>query len=263
MNIFQNNAFRSLTIASLSIFLVSCAGMKRMQEDVSNSREKDKKAFVEKKDGQIIEGDEMKLRSPLFGKSTIEIDGSGEKIPVREIAAYQNNYAYYHTTPSGFAPRFKKGLISMYVGTATYTEYQAPSTMNGGFGGTRTRTRYVYYVQKGENGAVEAFSPKIVESYVSDYAPAMEFMNEFNQTQKKASRWSIINTTAVVGGLLLAGAAGLDKNNNATAVGYGGLGLFLGGIVNGFVNKVRKGKNYKNLELAIDAYNGQVTKKKR
>lgn len=262
MYVFENNTFRSLTIASLSIFLVSCAGMKRMQEDISNSKDKDRKAFVEKKDGQVIEASEARLRSPLFGKSTIELDGA-EKIPLKEVAAYQNGYAYYHMTPSGFAPRFKKGLINMYVGAESYMEYEAPSMSNSGFGGTKSRTRYVYYIQKGKTGTIESFRPGVVESYVSDYAPAMDFMNDYNQTQKKVSRWSIINTTATLGGLILAGAAGVDKNNNATAAGYAGVGLFLGGLVNGFVNKVRKGKNYKNLELAIDAYNGQVTKKKR
>lgn len=254
--------FRSLTIVTLSIFLISCAGAKRMQEDILNSREKDKKAFVEKKDGQIVEGYDAKLHSPLFGKSTVEVDGS-QGIPLKEITAYQNGYGYYHTTPTGFAPRFKKGLINMYVGTTTYTEYEGPSMSNNGFGRTRTRTRFVYYIQKGKNGTIESLRPNIVESYVSDYAPAMDFMNDYNQTQKVVSRWSIINTAAVFGGLILAGASGTDKNDNVTAAGYGGLGLFLGGLINGFVNKVRRVKNYKNLELAIDTYNGQVTKKKR
>lgn len=262
MKPFQDSAFRSLTIASLCLFLLSCAGAKRMQEDMLNSREKDRKAFVEKKDGQVIEASEAKLRSPLFGKSTIELDGA-EKIPLKEVAAYQNDYAYYHITPSGFAPRVKKGLINTYVGRDTYTEYETPSMANSGFGGLKTKTRYVYYLQKGNRGTIESLQPAVVESYVADYAPAMEFMNDYNQTQKKVSRWAIINTAATLGGLVLAGAAGLDKNDNVTAAGYGGLGLFVGGVVNGFVNKIRRGKNYKNLELAIDTYNGQVTKKKR
>lgn len=262
MKIVNCSVFRSLTILSFALALFSCAGMKRMQENMANSRETDHKAFVEKKDGEIIEANEAKLRSSLFGKSTIELDGE-VKIPLKEVAAYQNSYAYYHTTPNGFAPRFKKGLINMYVATQQYTEYESPSMSNANIGGVKTRTRYVYYIQKGKAGGIEVFSPKIVESYVSDYAPAMEFMDVYNETQKKVKRWSLINTAATLGGLVLVGVAGLDKDNNPTAAGYAGTGLFFGGIINGFVNKVRRGKNTVNLELAIDAYNGQVTKKKR
>lgn len=261
----RNPTSSSLILLTIIFFLTSCAGMRRMQENIVGSKEKEPKAFVEKTDGQIIQADEVKLRSPLFGKSTIELNQE-TKIPLKEVAAYQNEYAYFRKTPAGFAPRFKKGLINMYVGTQTYTEFQSPST-NGGFGGTRTRTRYVYYIQKGNTGKVESFDPNIVESYVSDYAPAMEFMDVFRQTQKKASMWSIINTSAVFGGIILAATAGISKNSagkeEVNALGYGGVGLFLGGIVNGFVNKIRKGKNYQNLEFAIDAYNGQVTRKKK
>jgi hypothetical protein len=52
------------------------------------------------------------------------------------------------------------------------------------------------------------------------------------------------------------------KNDRVNAAGYGGASLFFGGIVNGFVNKIRKAKNYKNLQLAIDEYNLQVKRKK-
>jgi hypothetical protein len=90
----------------------------------------------------------------------------------------------------------------------------------------------------------------------------MEYINVYEQTQKKARMWSWINTTAVIGGIFLA-TQGVDNNNQVTPVGYASVGMFLGGFINGFVNKVRKGRNGKNLELAIDAYNYQTVKKKR
>lgn len=255
----------SLIAIASCFFLFSCAGMRKMQEDIANSREKDKKAFVEKKDGEIVEANEAKLRSPLFGKSTIELDGD-VKIPLKEVAAYQNNSAYYHTTPSGFAPRIKKGLVNVYLASETYSSYETTYMGTGaGMGQNQWRThhRYVYYLQKGMGAPIASYTPDNVENYVNDYAPALDFMNDYRQTNQKVKTWSLINTAAVVGGLVLAGAAGVDNNNNVTAAGYAGTGLFLGGLVNGFVNKIRRAKNYKNLELAIDTYNGQVTKKRR
>lgn len=246
-------------VTAIIPFLISCAGMRKMQEDVSNSREKEPKVFVEKTDGQLIEANEARLRSPLFGKSSIELDGN-VKIPLTEVAAYQNNYAYYHTTPNGFAPRIKKGLVNMYVATYSYMSYE---TGSHGSMHTRNNVRYVYYLQKGRFGRIEDFTPDRVEAYVSDYAPAMDFVNDYKQTQHKVKTWSIINTTAVFGGLIMAGTLGAGHSSVSKAAGYGGLGLFLGGLVNGFVNKVRRGKNSAKLELALDSYNSQVLRKKK
>jgi hypothetical protein len=253
------NTVSSLTLVVLSLYMCSCASMRKMQEDIGNSREKDQKAFVEKKDGQIIEANEARLRSPLFGKSSIELDGE-QKIPLKEVAAYQNNYAYYHTTPNGFAPRIKKGPINMYLASYSYSTYE---TGTNGAMRSSNHVRYVYYLQKGRSGNIEDFTPERVETYVNDYAPSMEFVEDYKQTQRKVKTWSIINTSAVFGGLILAGTVGSNRTAVGDAAGFTGLGLFLGGIVNGFVNKVRRGKNVVNLELAVDSYNAQGTKKKR
>ena len=112
-------------------------------------------------------------------------------------------------------------------------------------------------------GKIEDFTPDRVETNVSDYAPAMDFVNDYKQTQRKVKTWSIINTTAVFGGLVLAGTLGANNSSASQSAGYGGLGLFLGGLVNGFVNKVRRGKNISNLELALDSYNSQSFKKRK
>jgi hypothetical protein len=251
----------SLVLLLTSLFLFSCVGMKKFQEDTYASRDKDKQSFVQTTDGKVLEANEAVLRSPLFGKSTIQLDGE-TKIPVKEVEAYQDKAAYYKRINGQFAPRFKKGLINMYRGTESYTEFESPSSFNGGRSTMRTKNRAVYYIQKGADGAVNRFDPQLVKEYVQDYAPAMEYINVYEQTQKKARMWSWINTTAVLGGIFLA-TQGIDNNNQVTPVGYASVGLFFGGFINGFVNKVRKGRNGKNLELAIDAYNYQTVKKKR
>ena len=173
--------------------------------------------------------------------------------------AYQNNTAYYRNINGQFAQRIQKGLINMYQSTQMYTEF---STSPSGRSTTRTRVRYYYWLQKGDNAETVSFTPDATEQYVRDYAPAMEYMDPYHQTQRKVKTWSIINTASVFGGLVLAGTLGANNTSASKAVGVGGVGLFLGGIVNGFVNKVRRAKNYKNLQLAIDEYNHQAKRKK-
>ncbi len=246
----------SLSLLSVCTFFVSCVSVSRFSNDTYAARDKEHKAFVQTKDGTITEADEVKLRSPLFGKSTIQLDGD-VKIPVKEVQAYQNNTAYYQNINGQFAPRITKGLINMYMTQQTYTEFGTSPT---GRSSTRTRTRYYYWLQKGDNADVISFSPDATENYVSNYAPAMEHMNTFRQTEAKVKRWSLINTAAVIGGLALA-TQGV-KNNSLNAAGVAGVSMSLGGLVNGFVNKIRKGKNYRNLQLAIDEYNMQAKRKR-
>jgi hypothetical protein len=240
--------------------MVSCRAARKFQDDRYNARETDKKVFVEKKDGTIIEAQEARLRSPLFGKNTIELDGQ-EKIPMKEVIAYQSTEAYFHLVHGQYAPRVKKGLLNMYVVTTTYQEYDAPS--NYSRGGFRTRTRNDYYLQKQNSASFDLVTPGVVREAVRDYAPAMEYMNTYDATQKQVRMWSWINTAAVIGGLVLVGNGVDSKTNTVKPQAYVGTGLFLGGLGMGIWNKIRRGRNYKNIELAIDEYNMQTKRKKK
>lgn len=251
----------SLLLLLLCFFLYSCGSVQRFRQDVYAARDTEKKSFVEKRDGTVIEADEAMLRTPLFGKSSIELDRN-TKIPTKEIDAYQNNSGYYRRVEGMFAPRIKKGLINMYITTETYQEYSA-SGAPGGMGRWRAHTRTVYHMQKGDASAVVRFTPNVTRNYVQEYAPAMEFINVYDANRRKGRIWSYINTAATLGGLALLMTKGINSKDEVTTAGYAGTGLFFGGLVNGVVNKFRKARNYKNLELAIDTYNGQVLKKKR
>jgi hypothetical protein len=249
-----------LIVLSLSFF--SCMSVQRLQQDTYNARNPDRKSFVEKKDGTVIEAEEAVLRTPLFGKSTIELDRN-VKVPVKDIVAYQNNSAYYRRIDGQFGPRIKRGLINMYQTTETYQEYDANGMRLGITNRAyRTRTRTLYHLQKGDSAEVERFTPATTRNYVQNYAPAMEFINVYDASRRKARIMSVVNTTAVLGGILLVMTNGI-KEEKLTGAGYAGVGLTLGGFVNGFINKIGKARNYKNLELAIDAYNAQVVRKKR
>jgi hypothetical protein len=253
----------SLFLLLICSTLVSCVGVRKFQEDTYMAREKDKKAFVETADGAITEGNNAVLRSPFLGKSTIEVDGS-TKIPTREVVAYQDRQAYYRKIDGQFAPRIKSGLINMYLTRETYTSYEGPS-MGNSTGSFKTRQRTVYYLQKGGTGAgTSKFTPNLTREFVQDYAPAMEYMNVYDQNRKKAKVWTIVNTAALAGGALLMLSSGStnQEGSKVSAAGYTGVGLFLGGMVSSFINRIGKAKNSKNLELAIDEYNAQVKRKR-
>ena len=254
------NAKSSLLLLIISLILMSC-GTSKFTQSVIDSRVKDKKAFVETTDGTIIEANDAKMKSPLFGKTTIELD-NGVKIPIKDVVAYQTYAAYYRLSRLGFAPRFKKGLINMY-----FTQYQVQEWENvpgSQRSQMRTRTKTIYFMQKGDTTPLQNFSIDLTREYVKDYAPAMEFMNVFDNNRKKYRMWSWINTGAVIGGAILC-AVSIDGQTQKVnePVGYSGLALFTGGMINGFINKFRKGANGKNLELAIDTYNYQTVKKKQ
>jgi hypothetical protein len=239
--------FRICPFLFALLFLSSC-GVSKFYNNTYEARDKDKKAFVQTTDGKIIEGDQAIMKTPLFGKAIIEIDRE-TKIPLSEVVAYQNDRAYYRNIRLGWAPRIKKGLINMYALTSQVTEWDNTGGigMNSGF---RSRSRTVYYLQKGDEAQPLVFSPAVTK--------------EFDETQKKVRMWSWINTTAVIGGVILA-TTSIDNSTNKMneAQGYSGIALLTGGLVNGLVNKLRRTSNARNLELAIDTYNYQTVKKKR
>lgn len=252
--------YSSSLLLLLCIIFTSCGAMRQVREDLYSSRDKERKNFVQTKDGQVYEVNEVVFRNPLFGKSTVEIS-PGNRIDTREIVAYQNNSAYYRRWGGQFLPRIKKGLVNMYVGREYYQDYNAPMA-GSNQSGWRTRSRTVYYLQKGDESPLALYSPAAVKEYVKDYPPAMEHITDYEQVRKKARKWSWINTSAVVGGFVLASTAGI-KEEKATAAGAVGLGLVVGGFGSGIANKIRKVKSGRHLELALDEYNRQGLKTKK
>ena len=236
------------------VLLTSCGRARRMQADIRNSRDKDRGNFVQTEDGTIVEGESMKVKYPFFKKAYVEINKS-EKVKLRDVVVLQNDEGYYRKINGQLAPRIKKGGINTYLTTRTVTEYEAPNVSNNNRGRHRTRIVEIYYLQKSDSGAVKQMTPAVVNEMVSDYGPAKEFMDEYYRTQRKVRTWSWINTGAVVGGVVLMVTSSEDENGDLDPQAYAGFGLFMGGLINGIVNKFRKGRNYRNLELAIDEYN--------
>jgi hypothetical protein len=243
------------------MLFTSCMGVRKLQEDVHRSRDDQRGNFIQTKDGTVVEGEELKVKYPFLKKAYVQINQQ-EKVNLREVEVMQNDAGYYRKINGALAPRIKKGGINTYLTYETRTTY---STGANGRGRTSTTTVPVYWVQKSDSGQVLRMTPAVVEEMVSDYQPAMDFMDQYNQTRKGTTTWNYINTAAVLGGIaLMATSVKINdtesyiKSTNATA----GLGLFFGGIISGVVNKFRKADNYKNLELAIDEYNAQRTRRR-
>ncbi len=253
----RNSSFYLLIVCSS---LISCVSTRGFHGETATARDRDRKAFVQTKDGTVTEANETVVRTPLFKQPFIELDKS-VKIPTKDVVAYQNSQAYYRRIDLQFAPRIKKGLINMYKTVDIYQDYSGPSAGSGRGGGRSTKTRIVYHLQKGDDAAVERFSPAVAQTYVQDYAPSKELMETYAAKQKGIKVWSVVNTAAVVGGFLMMGQG--TQRDAFTPVAYAGVGLFVGGLVNGVVNKVRKRKNFSNIELAIDEYNRQLLKNRK
>lgn len=233
---------------------------------MGGSKDRDRKQFVQMEDGKIIEGTEVHLHMPFIGKPDIVVD-RGNSISLKEVQAYQTINAYYRKIGKAFVPRIKKGPVNVYCSTsatAIYTPY-APSTLHtpsaGGSAASSVSIRYTYYIQKGDSAKIERLKPLLLQTYVKDYAPSAEVMSTYLAKAKKQKIWSWINTSSLFGGIIMAGALGV-KNDNVTAFGYTGVGLLVGGLLNGIANKVFKAANYHRLEEAIDLYDIQLIKKK-
>ena len=248
------------------VLLTSCGGQRRLQADIRNSRDKDRGNFIQTKDGEILEGESLKVKYPFFKKAYVEINKS-EQVKLRDVEVLQNEEGYYRKINGQLAPRIKKGGINTYLTFKTVTEYEAPSTSNGNMARHRTRVVEIYYLQKTDSGVVKQMTPAVVNEFVSDYQPAKDFMDEYYRTQRKVRTWGWINTAAVVGGAVLmvtsGGDGGDDGQDELEPQAYVGFGLFMGGLINGVVNKFRKGRNFRNLELAIDEYNRGYNKKRK
>lgn len=246
----------SLWISSSLILLMfsSCIQMHSIQGDMRQARDKEKGNFVQTKDGAILTGDEIKRRFPLFKRQYVEMD-NGARVQMRDVEILQDDRAYYRRVNSELIPRIDKGNINTYLTFRTTQSYNGPSGMGGSPGGSwNTQSRPVYFIQKSDSGAIMLMEPKRLNEMVADYQPALDFMNEYFETKHKARIWSVVNTAAFLGGIALA-ATSIREDGSIKPIGFVGVGLTLGGLGNGFVNKFRKARNGRNMELAIDEYN--------
>jgi hypothetical protein len=144
----------------------------------------DEEEFVELMDGKVIKGDVTKCN--VFKTSTFKRVGSGgvvidgmryESADVRAVQHKKNRYR--KNSEGEFAARTQKGKISVYY---TWTQ-------NGSTDVT------FYYIQKGVQGPLISMTMIDLREMVSDYAPAVAVLDNFEkQTAKERRKRKILPT---------------------------------------------------------------------
>src|SRR5205085_5476991 len=139
----------SLCVTVAIVLFSSCTGVRKLQEDIYNSRDKERGNFIQTKDGNIMEGENLNVRYPFFKKAYVQINQQ-DKVRLRDIEVMQNDNGYYRNIEGYLAPRIKKGGINTFLTYRTSTTYSAPTA--GNMSGWSTTTVPVYYVQKTDSG---------------------------------------------------------------------------------------------------------------
>jgi hypothetical protein len=229
--------------------------------DLSEGLDKSRPYFILKDDSTTLPCKDIKLNlTTVFGKltekSTITVDDT-LKISAKEVLGFQANGGY-HTWSSdykGYIPRLIFGPISKYTGRTLQV-----STSTNNAGGVRSSTSYSYtsYLQKGD-GSLISYNVKNLYSLVSDYAPAMEILDDYFFREKQTRKRRRINNIIAFGGL---GLSMLGAGSDSEPMMYGGLGVFTTGVVLGFRNRKMSEGNDELVDMALIEYNKPRKKRK-
>ncbi len=170
-------------VACLLILLYSCTTSKnsidQIKAEIGNPKE-ETSCFVQMNDGTIKNFGTLQLVTGFFKTPHLVADGH-VTIIAAEIKAYQNkdHYAvsqkefYTPTKPSyvavdalpGFAVRIAKGKLNVY--TLKY------------YNGHNTTEKY--FLQPGDDGAIVAYTPQLLNELVKDNTEAYTFFNQKNK----------------------------------------------------------------------------------
>lgn len=183
------------------------------------------------KSGQVYNVYEVEVKSPLFGRSHLLLDGQ-QRIDLADVGFYEDQSGHYVRTTlpnsnrEATLRREKTGRISLY---ATYNTSYANSPYGGmgmgmggfgyggmgGFGGYPYggyRTTKTEYFSK-ENGPIQNLNLRNLALATADNAGAQELLSN-----ARRYRQSTIAAYVVGGGLLVAGLLQSVKPNNNPGV---------------------------------------------
>ncbi|MGI4737094.1 MAG: hypothetical protein ACRYG7_18140 [Janthinobacterium lividum] len=179
------------------------------------------------KNGQVYNVYDVEVKSPLFGRSHLLLDGQ-QRIDLADVGFYEDQSGHYvrTTLPNSSREttlrREKTGRISLY---ATYNTSYANSPYGGlgygglgyggmgygGFGGSPYggyRTTKTEYFSK-ENGPIQNLNLRNLALATADNAGAQELLSN-----ARRYRQSTIAAYLVGGGLLIAGLVESTRSNN-------------------------------------------------
>ena len=216
------------------------------------------------KNGLVYNASDVEIKSPLFGRSYLLLDGQ-RKFEMAEVGFYEDESGHYvRTTLPGSSReatlrRDKTGRISLYSITSSqyssgpgglgYPGYGYPSYGYGGFGGYPYggyRTVKTEYFSK-DNGPIQNLNSRNLMLATSDNAGAQQLLVESRRYQQVT-----VASYLVGGGLLVAGLLQSlqpsDSGRGISPMVYAALPILI-------VPIVLQGKQVNNQRQAISLYN--------
>lgn len=159
-----------LVLAVLTAFAMGCSSPAHiLNGSGADTFDKDGIDFVQLKDGTVIEGEVSKdnLGKMLFARQAGTLEVNGKAISNQAIAVFQNNRKYYRKNEKRlFCLRIEKGRINIYK--------RMEKGSDAGAGDTHAE----FFLQKGEESALEPFSKKILMEMLADYQPALHWLEK-------------------------------------------------------------------------------------
>jgi hypothetical protein len=157
----------------ISLFFISCAGIKNAQlnEDPIGSKDKSMKYFIVTKEGQTIQMKQFK-ETPTFASQTKIILDDGTKVAFSDIKSLQSDEGFYTRSTSGsMVKRIRKGLLNVY----------SSRELIGSDAG-KPQFALVAWIQKGDASEIVRLRPKVLKELVMDYEPALEIVKKLSST---------------------------------------------------------------------------------
>ncbi|MCJ8163854.1 hypothetical protein MKJ04_03305 [Pontibacter sp. E15-1] len=214
--------------------------------------------FLQLQSGEVIYGNRIQYKSPIFKSSHFLVDDSLKYNPSM-VSAFQNDEGFFARVEAGnsyddFAKRLLDGpRIDKYYTSRTSYDY-GYSPYSYGYGGPRTSRKRIYFFSK-DNGPLYLVDFQNLEQALADNPSSVALLNRY-----KKDKWINTGITIVGGGLLAAGAIsslrGSQDVNNGGSVSvsplvYAGAGVLGAQFV---INLFQKDK----LTQAMEVYNYQL-----
>ncbi|MHA6248514.1 hypothetical protein ACXYMU_11295 [Pontibacter sp. CAU 1760] len=214
--------------------------------------------FLQLQSGEVIYGNRIQYKSPIFKSSYFLVDDSLKYNPSM-VGAFMNDEGFFARVEAGnsyddFAKRLLDGprIDKFYTSRTTYDYGYSPYRY--GYGGPRSSRRRIYFFSK-DNGPLYLLDYQNLEQALSDNASSMALLNKY-----KKDKWINTGVTILGGGLLAAGAISSfgnsqDVNNggqfNVSPLMYAGAGVLGAQFV---INLFQKDR----LTQAMEVYNYQL-----
>lgn len=219
--------------------------------------------FIQLQSGDIVYGNKIQYKSPLFKSSHFLVDDSLKYNPSM-VNSFQNDEGFFARVEAGnsydsFAKRILDGprIDRFYTSRTTYNYGYSPYGYGYspyGMGGPRSSRRRIYFFSK-DNGPLYLVNYENLEQVLADNASSMALL-------RKHRKDKLINTGISIlgGGLLAAGAISSFSNSqditnggsvNISPLMYAGAGVLGAQFV---INLFQKDK----LTQAMEVYNYQL-----